>query len=210
MHYYPKHFVHALLSIKPLSLDDLQNQSTVQAWADSMTACFASDPLCKDINTVAVQPYEHHQEQVFVPVLQQVLHDKSIKCTVIKPEFFMSGDYETVAAVVEQTHSAFTEHSYITTGQSQVTTPNLQVLIKTLLQLMRDKINIQRYKGLGEMNPDQLWETTMDPEVRVLHQVKIDDAIAADQLFTVLMGDQVMPRKEYIESNAHLAENIDV
>ncbi|WP_145924944.1 DNA topoisomerase (ATP-hydrolyzing) subunit B [Syntrophotalea acetylenivorans] len=95
-------------------------------------------------------------------------------------------------------------------GDEEATVANRQDLLNYFLARARKGIYIQRYKGLGEMNPDQLWETTMDPEKRILLQVKIEDVVEANEIFTVLMGDQVEPRREFIENNALNVANLDV
>ena len=127
----------------------------------------------------------------------------------IKSDFFESSDYQLIAKTSDESAHLFTNDSYLMIDQTKAVVSSLQQLIELLDQTMRKRVAIQRYKGLGEMSPDQLWETTMDPENRTLYLVNIDDAIEADQLFSVLMGDHVSPRKHFIETNAHLAENID-
>ena len=95
-------------------------------------------------------------------------------------------------------------------GKTERYVYNDKQLQAVLDEIGKDDVGLQRYKGLGEMNPAQLWETTMDPESRTLIKVAVEDVVAADEMFTILMGDKVEPRREFIQNNAHKVKNLDV
>ena len=134
----------------------------------------------------------------------------NLQCCVIDAEFLSSGDYRQINKVSAMLHGLVGEGALVKRNDKEQQISTFKQALDWLLAEARNTLNIQRYKGLGEMNPSQLWETTMDPQVRRLLKVQIDDAIAADEIFTTLMGDNVEPRRAFIESNALGASNLDI
>ncbi len=142
------------------------------------------------------------------------MHHGNVKSSVLTADFVHGADYEVLATAGKTFKGLVTEDATIKRGegerQKEAKVTDFREAMAWLIGQAENSVGRQRYKGLGEMNPAQLWETTMDPQVRRLLRVQIDDAIEADHVFTMLMGDEVEPRREFIEANALRAANIDV
>ncbi len=130
--------------------------------------------------------------------------------TRLPAQFFESAEYRRIADLGADIIDLIGEGAYVTRGDHQKEIFSFKEAVLWLMAEARKGQSIQRYKGLGEMNPDQLWDTTINPETRRLMQVRIEDGVAADEIFTTLMGDHVEPRREFIEQNALTVENLDV
>ena len=141
-------------------------------------------------------------------------HHGNIKSSVITQDFVHGADYAALAEAANTFRGLLSDQAVVKRGEGERAkeekVADFRIAMKWLISEAERTTSRQRYKGLGEMNPEQLWETTMDPAVRRLLRVQIDDAIEADHVFTMLMGDEVEPRREFIESNALRAANIDV
>lgn len=124
--------------------------------------------------------------------------------------FWSSPEYTSIQALAEKLDNLFGDRLLVQRGDKEHECEEFSEALNWLLATARKGLNIQRYKGLGEMNPDQLWETTMDPEARRLLKVVIEDDVSSDDTFSILMGDQVEPRREFIEKNAFRVDNLDI
>jgi DNA gyrase subunit B len=143
------------------------------------------------------------------------MHHGNVKSSVITADFVHGADYEALSTAGKTFKGLVsTTEAVVKRGEGdklkEAKVGDFRQAMAWLLQQAEHAVGRQRYKGLGEMNPQQLWETTMDPTVRRLLRVQIDDAIEADRVFTMLMGDEVEPRRDFIETNALRAANIDV
>jgi DNA gyrase subunit B len=130
--------------------------------------------------------------------------------TRLDQDFVDSGDYEQIKQTALVLQGLIQPGAYVERGEHKTSITSFKQGLDWLLSEVRRNLGIQRYKGLGEMNPGQLWETTMDPKTRRLLRVQIDDVITSDEIFTMLMGDEVEPRRAFIESNALGVRNLDV
>jgi DNA gyrase subunit B len=128
----------------------------------------------------------------------------------IDAEFVSSGEYRSMRGLGAKLHGLIQEGATVQRGDKNKAVANFDEAFEWLMEEARRGQTIQRYKGLGEMNPEQLWETTMDITARRLLKVNIEDGVAADEVFTMLMGDQVEPRREFIEKNALAVSHLDV
>ncbi|WP_416189908.1 DNA topoisomerase (ATP-hydrolyzing) subunit B [Neisseria sp. CCUG17229] len=190
--------LNAMLHAKPVDLSTAE--STDQAIEELSS-------LLKD-QEIALQRIEGHQEgSHFIKITRQ-LHG-NVAISYIEPKFLSSKPYQTIVQTAEMLDGLIGEEAVLVKGENEQPIASFEEALNILMSAAQKGMSIQRYKGLGEMNPEQLWETTMDPNVRRLLKVRIEDAIAADEVFVTLMGDEVEPRRAFIENNALIVQNID-
>jgi DNA gyrase subunit B len=179
---------------------DLTNEETTKASADLVTQHVR-------IGVRIVPKYDDIQERWTLRV--ERMHHGNLKVGLIDEDLMLSGDFMQLRRTAETLAGLFGPGAFMARGEKKQMVTNFGDAMTWLLNDVERGISKQRYKGLGEMNPEQLWETTMDPKVRRLLRVQIDDAIAADEIFTTLMGELVEPRRAFIENNA-LNARIDI
>jgi DNA gyrase subunit B len=171
--------------------------------------------LAEHLNTLSDSPRSYHVEYRKVAdhparvTVRKTEHGSVTEKTLPK-EFFESAEYRRIVELGKTLADMIGEGAYVSRGEAREEVGSFKQAMQWLLEQARKGQTIQRYKGLGEMNPDQLRETTLNPDTRRLLQVKIEDILASDEIFTTLMGDQVEPRREFIEKNALAVANLDV
>ncbi|HDM8134645.1 TPA: DNA topoisomerase (ATP-hydrolyzing) subunit B [Vibrio harveyi] len=204
---YPSALVHELIYTPRLTAEQCHDAATVEAWTKQLVEQLNAKEVGASQYSFEVE--QHEELGLNLPKIivrtHGVTHDYALSIDLLN-----SKEYGKLADLSEALDGLLEEGAYIKRGERTQPVSSFAAALEWLIKESRRGLSLQRYKGLGEMNPDQLWETTMDPETRRMMQVTIEDAVGADQLFTTLMGDQVEPRRNFIEENALKVANLDV
>lgn len=204
---YDSAFLEILLNMPPFGGDKAEGLFDMEDWLRELGEKLNARPTPGE--RFLVKPME--EEDYGHPRLMVLRLRHGIPETSYVPfDFFRGGDYSRIMALADKLNGLLEAEAYVQRGEKRQAVSTFGEAMEWMMAEVRRSYHIQRYKGLGEMNPEQLWETTMNTESRRLLRVTIEDAVAADEVFTTLMGDQVEPRREFIERNALQAENIDI
>ena len=204
---YPVELLEALVYISQLEGKLLQNSSDLEPWCAELEKCLEETDSGTHRYKVSIK--EDKERNLFIPNVEITAHGVPHYHSLGR-DFFASNEYAAMVELGKTVQGLIEEGAYVKRGEREQSVSSFKDALAWLMAESRRGISTQRYKGLGEMNPEQLWDTTMDPENRRMLVVTIEDAIAADQMFTTLMGDHVEPRREFIETNALSVVNLDV
>ena len=204
---YPRDVLWPMMSVSQLDADALADESRVMAFASELSEHLLS---LKD-KSVQYEVFVRQDPErgYYYPLVRRTAHSVASD-TALGRGFFSSSEYLAMRALGAQLNDLIETDGFFQRGEKRLETQDFATGLDWLLAEARKGFSIQRYKGLGEMNPDQLWETTMDPEARRMLRVTIEDAFLADKMFSTLMGDDVEPRREFIEQNALAVANLDI
>ena len=205
---YPEAALEKMIYIPTLAAEQLNSQEAVATWSEQLSQALNQDETSGS-SRYLVTVKRDEERQLFLPQIEKLSHGLSHEYP-FSHDFFASGEYQSIVDLGNKLNGLIEEGGKVKRGDREQPVSSFKEALDWLMVESRRGYMIQRYKGLGEMNPDQLWETTMDPETRSMLQVSIEDAIAADQIFTTLMGDNVEPRRDFIETNALTVANLDV
>jgi DNA gyrase subunit B len=205
---YPRRVLEELVHLPRLDIASSPDRAQIEQWLAALAQRFTGESRSGD-DRYTFFVHEDEERHQPLPAVDVMSHGVSTTY-VLSRDFLGSGEYREISGLGATLSGLVEEDGYVRRGEREHSATDFGAALDFLMAEARKGYGIQRYKGLGEMNPEQLWETTMDSAQRCLLRVTVEDAITADQMFTTLMGDDVEPRRAFIEQNALAVANLDI